>query len=305
MQAQYVILQTAHAKMQGLNGVRIMDWNYFKYIDAIAIVGSLSHAAKLLKIDTSTLSRHLQKLEQDHHVKIFKKSGNKLIITAEGKHWVRCAQFMRSQLDDFSFSQGEKEFAIVVTSLEIFFNHYFIPRVAHFNTKIECIGADRSLDLSRREADIAIRFGKPTSGDYIIQKLFDAGHAIYIGKDFRSKLSNDFKKCPWVSLNDDFSNITDREWLRAHVEEVFIKYKVSSCEQILALLKSVQVLGILPCYMGDAQKNIERFHVGEIIFERAAWLVVHRELSVQTHIRKFIQELKNQIKKDTQLLSGE
>jgi DNA-binding transcriptional LysR family regulator len=281
-----------------------MDWNYLKYIEAISLTGNLSKAARMLGIDTSTLSRSLQKLETEFGVKIFKRQKNEYVITPAGHSWVRCAQLVRGHIDELAFSQGSSRAPVVVTSLELFFNHFLLERIAHFSAKLEFIGADRRLDLSRREADVAIRFGKPRTGDFFIQKLFVAGHAVYAGRNHQPQIPKDLKAAPWVILNDEFENIDDRRWFRENINETQVKFKASSCEQILTLLRSAPLLGILPCYMGDSQPDLVRVSENVLVFQRTAWLVVHRELAGQPHIRTFINELKRIVKTEAELLAG-
>lgn len=245
----------------------------------------------------STLSRQLQKLESDFGVRVFKRTGNRYLVTPAGRKWVATASEMRRSLTQLQPDTAQEKKTVLVTSLENFINHFLLPRISHFKSSVEWLGAERSLDLSRREADVAIRFGRPTTRDYLVQKLFVSGYAIYRSRERRTKREE------WAVLNDDFESIEDAKWVRKHVDPPHIRYKVSSSEQVLQLVRYAGVLGLLPCYMGDGDPLLERHHP-KIVFDRAAWLVTHRSALAERHIQAFCDELRTVIKEETKLLSG-
>lgn len=285
-----------------------MDWNYFKYLEAVALTGSLSRAAQLLKIDVSTLSRQLQRLERDSGRKIFRREGSHYRPTREGEAWIAAAQRMRGEVEGLAADRPSADPRITVTSLEVFLNAFLIPHLDRFGIKLDLIGADRTLDLSRREADVAIRFGRPQTGDYLIQKLFAAGHAIYCARRFESEIPTDRRRARWVTLNEEqdpaFAGIEDVKWFREAMGNSAAFHRVTSCAQILSALQAGPYLGILPCYAGDREPSLQRLSPDEILFTRQGWLVVHRETAGLAPVRRFLEELKRLVKAESKKLQG-
>ncbi len=279
-----------------------MDWNYFKYIEAIAVSGTLSEAAKVLKIDQSTLTRNLQRLERDTGTKIFRKQGKGYVPTLEGTDIVRKAKEMKALEAACALGKSGRR-RVAVTSLDSFLTKYLLKAPLDFDFDLEFIESNRRLDLSRREADIAIRFTKPEKGDYVIRELCKIGHAIYARKN--ETYYEELAKNRWAALNDDFHRIEDTQWLRRSIEGFSPSFRTTSYHQIVGLIENGRCLGVLPCYWGDDREDFTRFHSGKPLFQKSVWLVIHRESIYQPEIKTFKEWLLNRVKTDKAILTGE
>ncbi len=282
-----------------------MDWNYFKYIEAIAATGTLSDAAKQLGMDQSTLSRNLQKIDEEFGVKIFKKSSSGYSPTSEGEAVLRSCRDMKTVVDGFE-SQTADIKRLVVTSIDSFFSHYLLKRIEPFDFQIEFVETDKNLNLARREADFAIRFDKPSHGELVIKKLCEVGFAVY-----RAKESTEFAKtpaieCPWIILNDNFGTIADQKWLKGEMKNAKVLFCVTSYQQILAAVGHGSGVGILPCYVGDEDKDLVRMPIGDgrPVFYRQVWMVIHPNSGRAREIKQFKAWLIKQIGRDEKFLSG-
>lgn len=279
-----------------------MDWNHFKILEALATSGTISLASKSLKIDVSTLTRNLQKIEAGYGKKLFKKDGTYYLPTLDGVEVLRKCRELKAIVDSMGFeATGHKK--VTITSLESFFNHYLIPRIPHFSFSIELLEADRTLNLARREADVAIRFARPTTGEYIVKELFKVGYAVYASQNFGAK---DFSldKAPWAVLNDQFEQLDDIRWIRNSIGSVKAAYQLTSYQQILTFLASGKAVGILPCFIGDRIPGLCRVHSEEPIFFRTGWMAIHKDIINLAAVREFKEWLTAQTRKDRILLSG-
>ena len=90
-----------------------MDWNYFKFLEAIATSGTLALASKSLGIDTSTLSRNLQKIELEFGTKVFRKQGANYVATPEGVDLIRKCRELKDVVDSIGFQKSQTKRVMV------------------------------------------------------------------------------------------------------------------------------------------------------------------------------------------------
>ena len=158
-----------------------MDWDKLKVFHAAAEAGSFTHAGEQLGLSQSAVSRQVSALEQELSVSLFHRHARGLILTEQGDLLFRTAhdvfmqlQAARAKLTD---SRERPSGDLKVTTTPGVGINWLIPRLGEFTAlypeiRISLIVTDEDLDLSMREADVAIRTRKPTQPDLIQRKLF-------------------------------------------------------------------------------------------------------------------------------------
>jgi DNA-binding transcriptional LysR family regulator len=161
-----------------------MDWDKLKVFHAAAEAGSFTHAGEQLGLSQSAVSRQVSALEQELAVSLFHRHARGLILTEQGDLLFRTAhdvfmqlQAARAKLTD---SRERPSGDLKVTTTPGVGINWLIPRLGEFTAlypdiRISLIVTDEELDLSMREADVAIRTRKPTQPDLIQRKLFSMG----------------------------------------------------------------------------------------------------------------------------------
>jgi len=170
-----------------------MDWDKLKVFHAAAEAGSFTHAGEQLGLSQSAVSRQVSALEQELSVSLFHRHARGLILTEQGDLLFRTAhdvfmqlQAARAKLTD---SRERPTGVLKVTTTPGLGIHWLIPRLGEFTAlypdmKISIIITDEELDLSMREADVAIRSRKPTQPDLIQRKLFSLGMHAYCSPEY-------------------------------------------------------------------------------------------------------------------------
>lgn len=166
----------------------MLDWNDLKYVLALRDGGTMKRAAAFLKTDPTTVSRHIKRISTQLNADLFHLSkGGQWSLTPRGTELTILAQQFRDNLNRLHLgdtSLGESE-TVVITSLEFVLAHYLAPRVlggikSFPDTKISLLGSDKRLSLAYGEADIALRFGRPTEGQLLTSKVADVSFDIFI-----------------------------------------------------------------------------------------------------------------------------
>ncbi len=170
-----------------------MDWDKLKVFHAAAEAGSFTHAGEQLGLSQSAVSRQVSALEQELSVPLFHRHARGLILTEQGDLLFRTAhdvfmqlQAARAKLAD---SRERPSGDLKVTTTPGVGINWLIPRLGEFTSlypeiRISLLLTDEELDLSMREADIAIRTYKPTQPDLIQRKLFAMGFHAYCSTEY-------------------------------------------------------------------------------------------------------------------------
>lgn len=143
-----------------------MDFDKLKTFQQVAIDGSIVQAVKILKMDKSSISRHISLLEKQVGKKLFDRQGQKLVLTHEGNYLLDRANHILMEVEatksnlQSNVDLSKQEFTIsttfAVASIWLtHFLHLFINQHPHL--KINIKASWQPLNLSLREADVAIR----------------------------------------------------------------------------------------------------------------------------------------------------
>jgi DNA-binding transcriptional LysR family regulator len=155
-------------------------WELYRSFLAVVREGSLSGAARSLGLTQPTIGRHVDSLEEALGVSLFTRSQSGLHPTAGAGALVPYAEAMAaaaSALERAASGEAEEERGSVrVTASEMIGSEVLPPYLAAFRELhprivVELVLSNRSEDLLRREADIAVRMVKPTQGALAARKI--------------------------------------------------------------------------------------------------------------------------------------
>lgn len=170
-----------------------MDWDKLRVFHAVAQAGSFTHAGEELNLSQSAVSRQVSTLEDDLGVPLFHRHARGLLPTEQGELLYRTAHevfgklaITRAILAD---SKSQPSGDLRVTTTVGFGSTWLTPRIREFvelypEIKLSVVCDDRELDLSMREADVAIRFSEPQQTDLVKRRLFSTHTHIYGSPDY-------------------------------------------------------------------------------------------------------------------------
>jgi DNA-binding transcriptional LysR family regulator len=165
-----------------------MDWDKLKIFHAVAQAGSFTEASGALNLSQSAISRQIQSLELTLKTSLFERHARGLSLTEDGEILFKTANEVIIHLKAVETSLMEKKDKpsgkLIVTTVVGFGSIWLTPRIKEFMDKypemeVEVIVTDKELDLSTREADVAIWMRQPTQLSYIQKKLIDINYHIY------------------------------------------------------------------------------------------------------------------------------
>ena len=158
-----------------------MDWDKLRIFHAATEAGSFTHAGEVLHMSQSAVSRQVSALEKDLAVPLFHRHARGLVLTEQGELLYRTAHDVFAKLQtaatQLADAREKPSGDLRVTATVGLGSFWLTPRIREFielypDIRLELLLEDESLDLSMREADIAIRLQEPTQADLIRRPLF-------------------------------------------------------------------------------------------------------------------------------------
>jgi len=255
-----------------------MDWDKLRIFHAVAEAGSFTHAGERLNLSQSAVSRQISALENSLKVPLFHRHARGLVLTEQGDLLYRTAHDVFGKLamaeamltDSKERPRGELRISTTVA----FGSTWLAPRLNEFletypEIEVHLILSDRSLDLSMREADLAIRMTPPTQAELIQRHLLTVHVHIfaspgYIKRHGMPATPEDLDDHRVIVYGHDSSPpVPDVNWLlRLGRPTNDLRKPSLTVNNVYAIMRAIQNgggLGALPDFM--AQKNDELVRV--------------------------------------------
>jgi DNA-binding transcriptional LysR family regulator len=165
-----------------------MDWDKLRIFHAVAEAGSFTHAGEALNLSQSAVSRQISALEESVSVPLFHRHARGLILTEQGELLYRTAHEVFAKLAmaeaQLSESKDRPKGQLKVTTTVALGSTWLTPRMGEFlevypDVTVDLLLDDRELDLSMREADVAIRMAPPRQPELIQRHLMTVHMHVY------------------------------------------------------------------------------------------------------------------------------
>ncbi len=257
-----------------------MDWDKLKIFHAVTQAGSFTKAAEILNLSQSAISRQIQSLEYELKTTLYERHARGLSLTDNGEILYKTANEVISKIkeveSDLMDKKDKPSGKIVVTTVVGFGGIWLTPRIQEFMEKnpdieVELIVTDQELDLSTREADIAIWMRQPKQLNYIQKKLIDINYHIYGSSKYLEKFGvprtvKDLDKHNLITYGRGApSPLSQKEWILKLGTKVKRKsvMKVNNIYALLLAVDSGVGLAALPDYMTIGKPGLVKV-LGEI-----------------------------------------
>ncbi|SFE22041.1 LysR family transcriptional regulator [Roseivivax sediminis] len=275
------------------------DWNQVRAFLATLEEGSLSAAARALKLTQPTLGRQVAALEAQLGVTLFDRVGRGLVPTEAGAALAEHVRDMGAAAERLSLAaagQAQSAQGLVRITASQMYSAYLLPgpvaaiRAAHPGIGIEIVATDDLSDLRRREADIAVRNARPEDEDLIARRLRDDSGSLYATPGYLRRFAGatgpgDFGGAQFLGLSDNDRYARFLRQLGFPIEES--SFAVTSESHLVHWAMTLAGLGIgaAPVAVGDAAPQVQRILPGLDPIAFPIWLVAPQELRTSRRVR--------------------
>jgi len=296
----------------------MISWNDYQYVLTISRAGNIPSAAKHLKVNTSTVFRRLEKIEQAYKLKLFERHRHGYIPTDAGQEIISAAERIEQEAFSAERALTGKDQKLTgklrITSTESLAVSFLSRHIPSFAEKypglyIEIISDNQRLSLTEREADIALRPTRPTEESLIGRKLSTLKWGIYGSTaHYKSHQITDLKNLEgksFIAWSGGPLAQQTTDWLRKKIPAVHIAYESSSMLTNAQLAINSRDLILLPCLTGQNSSGLVSVFSPLTDVEGELWLVTHKDLQKNARVRALLDHLAKAAMGDRQLFQGE
>lgn len=280
-------------------GTVAFDWTRVRAFLVTAEEGSFSAAGRALGMAQPTVGRQVAALEEELDVTLFERVGHGLTLTATGLSLVEHARAMGEAAMRLALTASGQSLSldgIVVISASQVTAMYTLPpiiahlRATHPGIEVEIVATNDTSDLTRREADIAIRSFRPTQPDLFARKVNDGRAHLYASPDYLDKLGNPTTAAELSQaqfLGFDRGDAVIKRLNALGLSLTASNFPVITSNQLVQweLTKRGVGIAIMTEEVGDAEPQVRRALPDFPPFPIATWLTTHRELSTSRRMR--------------------
>ncbi|GIL39332.1 LysR family transcriptional regulator [Roseiterribacter gracilis] len=258
-----------------------LDWDDLRYALAVAEQGSLAAAARVLGVNHTTVLRRVTAFEETLGVRLFDRQPSGYVPTEAGEALLDKARRMDGLAAEFERAVLGADLRIAgplrITTTDTLAASV-LPEIlvafaaSHPDVQVELSTSNQFANLSKRDADLAIRPASQAPDSLVGRKVATIAFAVY-GAD---------ETAGWIAPDDSLSNTTVARWLRETRADAPIVAKADSLLTMRDLAAAGLGRAALPCFLGDRSNGLRRLHKIEPTNE--LWLLTHEDLRTTARV---------------------
>ncbi len=292
-----------------------MDWDDLRFFLAVARTGSLSAASRALGVNHSTVFRRIQAFEERLGVRLFERLPSGYARTVAGDEMLDTASRVEAEVDalDRRISGHDLRLTgpVVVTTTDTMAYRFLGPHLAAFRAAYPGIGLELTLDtqflnLSRRQADVAIRPTRTPPENLVGRRLSAIAFAVYGSRDYLALHgeTEDLSAHAWLAFDDSLAHLAAARWLRDTVPDAAIALRGNNLFALFGAAAAGMGVAALPCFLADPEPALQRLRRPDPALASELWLLTHEDLRHTARIRAFLDFMATALAAERDLLEG-
>ncbi|WP_372603648.1 LysR family transcriptional regulator [Actibacterium sp.] len=293
------------------------NWDDLRVFLAVARAESLSGAGKTLKLDPATVGRRIQRLEEGMGATLFAKSPQGYALSAEGERMLERAEQAEQAItlatEEMRGQTGQITGVIRIGAPDGCANH-LLPQVCasiadrHPDLEVQILALPRVVNLSKREADMAITVSPPDTGRLTVQKITDyhlhlAASRRYLNQHPNIQSLEDLKGHRMIGYIQDMIYDKELDYLSTLQGDAPTLVSNSIGVQ-LNFIRHHAGIGIVHDFTLPAARNVRRILTDHVSLTRAFYLVRHADDRKVERLSRFAQELITGVKEEVSRLEA-
>jgi DNA-binding transcriptional LysR family regulator len=277
----------------------IRDWENLRFFLEARRAGSLSKASTRLRVDHTTVSRRIAALEASLGVRLFDRGPRGYEPTRIADELFSLAETLEAQvlaIERHARLGTDHAGVVRIATTEQIAAAFVIPaipalRARHPAIVLEVSADNRDVSLARREADLAVRYGRPKEPGLVGRKLGELEHAFYAARSGRGAAALDLETDAFVGYDDSLGHVEPERWLERVAPRRRVVFRANSLLCLRAAVRAGLGVALMPCFFGDSDPTLERLRSELAPPPRELWVVVHEELRRSPRVRAVLDFL--------------
>jgi len=294
----------------------MLSWDDFRYVKAIADTRTLAGAATELSVNHSTVFRRLAQIELQLGSRLFERSRAGYALTPCGEEMVRLAERMGEDIVAFERQvtghdlrpSGELRVTTNDTLLVHLMTDVFAAfRKAYPEIVLDVVVSNQALNLSKRDADVAVRATDRPPEALIGRRAASIAWAVFGAADKAPEafdVQSDTRGAEWVGFGENLANLKAARWLKDHAAPERIVYRINTVLGLAEAAASGLGLAVLPCFIGAATPGLIRLTAPLPELANGIWLLTHADLRQTARVRAFMDFAGSEIARQRRVIEG-
>jgi DNA-binding transcriptional LysR family regulator len=275
-----------------------VNWDNLRYVLVVAEKGSIAAAARELGVNRTTVLRRINTFQDNLNCRIFERGDSGYILTPEAEKMIDAAREVENTLFNMQRQIAGRELRLEgelrVTTTDTLIVSVIGPHLASFHRKhphivVNVVMTNNILDLSRRDADVAVRPTKTPEGNLIGQRLADIHFGIYASPEYlSSNNAENLRDHSWVGFETELQSTLPGLWLDANIPTEKICLRGDSFIALKVASENAMGLSLLPNYLGDSSEILEKLPIVVDELNTGLWLITHPDLNRSAKVHAFM-----------------
>jgi len=288
------------------------NWDDLRYFLAVARAGTLSGAARTLDVNHSTIFRRIAAFEGQIGVRLFDRLPTGYVLTPAGEQMQDAALRIEEQIAALdrrlAGQDGRLTGTVRITTIDMLAigvlpRHLGAFRAAFPGIEIELTISNSLLDLTRREADVALRVSRDPPETLVGRRVSRLVFAVYGSRDYAARRPEaELGSHDWIGFDAEHAALARR--FAAFLPAVRPVFKANSVAVAIAAAKAGIGLAVLPCGLADMEQGLERIATLPDEFTLDLWLLTHEDLRTTARIRAVLDFLADGLAAEAKLFRG-
>lgn len=288
-----------------------MQWDDLRYVLAVHRSGSLAGAARSLHVSHVTVARRIDAIEKALGVRLFDRKRDGYRVTDAAAELVERAEQVEEQINALerrAWRENEQVRGTVRLTVTDTVAATVLPGMLrklheqHPQLTLEVTSSDQPLNITKHDADIAIRHTTSPPEMLVGHLLTPVRYAVYGSAQFATRGRRkpvDFSAVPWVAPDESAVEQRFNDWLTQHGHDGRVVLRCNSFLGIYSAVRAGVGVGILSCFTASSLGGVVRLSpvIPEVDF--AYWILTHPELrgvarvaTVYAFLRRSFAELR-------------
>lgn len=287
-----------------------MDWDDLRTFLAIARHGTLSAAARALGVTQPTMGRRLAAMEARTGARLLQRLPGGYALTPLGETVLGNAERVDAEVLAAERTITGKDVALEgvvrLTTVDTLAARILAPALATLQAKhpgiiVELVPDTRSLSLSRREADIALRLSRFEGHEVAARRVGALAMGLYASSDWVKRIGAEPVRL--VTVLDDQAHLPEARWLRDAFPDATISFRSNSREVQLHATLAGAGIAALARYRADREPGLVRLHPDRSDLVRDIWSGVHMDLRHMPRVRAVTDAVVEALRKNAAILN--
>lgn len=269
-----------------------MDWDNLRFFLELARTGTLVAAARRLAVDHTTVSRRIQSLEKHLGAALFTRQAGGMVLTERGRELLPRAEAMEHAALALQGASDDRQEtlagAVRIGATEGFGTVVLAPRLAlfaagHPRLAIDLVAVSKTVNISRREADIVVALERPVRGPFVVTRLctyalYPYASPAYLDAHGTPASPDELRRHGFIGYVDDLIFSKELQYLQElGGPQRFVLRSTSVVAQQHAAAAGAGV-AVLPAFLADRDPRLVRLLPGQVAFERTFWMSMPQEI---------------------------